>query len=312
MKIFVGNTDWDWYEFLRDGNYSEVNFWRPNGGLLKAIGPGDLFLFKLKANKGKRIAGGGFFVESRRMSIDWAWRAFERENGADNLAELGERIDRYRDGELVDVIGSQIGCIILTDVFWLDEGDWFLAPHFADNIVGGKSYDTDNPKTADGAKWLFEQVQARLKGRVLVTQPGSDAPAIRGGYKLAMAKHRVGQGVFRVRVADAYGRRCAVTGERTFPVLQAAHIQAFSADGPNAVDNGLLLRSDVHTLFDAGYLTVTDDLRVEVSRRLHDDWENGREYYALHGHKLAVVPDAPALQPSPAYLDWHHEHVFRG
>ena len=94
-----------------------------------------------------------------------------------------------------------------------------------------------------------------------------------------------------MRVADAYGRRCAVTGERTFPVLQAAHIQAFSADGPNAVNN---------------------DLRVEVSRRLHDDWENGREYYALHGHSLAVVPDAPALRPSPAYLDWHHEHVFKG
>ena len=106
--------------------------------------------------------------------------------------------------------------------------------------------------------------------------------------------------------------RCAVTGERTFPVLQAAHIRSFAEDGPNAVDNGLLLRSDVHTLFDAGYLTVTDDLRVEVSARLHYDWENGREYYALHGHPLAVVPDVPSLRPAREFLDWHHEHVFRG
>lgn len=312
MKIYVGITDWDWYNYLRDGSFTEVNFWKPGGGSLKAISKGDLFLFKLKAAHGGRIAGGGFFEECRTMSIDWAWHAFERENGADNLVELGERIRRYRKDDRVDLFSAQIGCIILSDVFWFDDDDWFEAPGSWNAIVTGKTYDTDDPKTADGAKWLFEQVQAQLKGQVLVTRPDADAPAIKGGYKLAMAKQRVGQGVFRVRVADAYGRRCAVTGERTFPVLQAAHIQAFSADGPNAVDNGLLLRSDVHTLFDAGYLTVTDDLRVEVSRRLHDDWENGREYYALHGRSLAVVPDAPALRPSPAYLDWHHEHVFRG
>ena len=120
------------------------------------------------------------------------------------------------------------------------------------------------------------------------------------------------RGVFRVRVADAYGHRCAMTGEKTFPVLQAAHIRAFSEDGPNELSNGLLLRSDVHTLFDAGYLTVTDDLRMEVSSHLRDDWHNGKEYYALHGRTLAVMPDNVALRPRREFLDWHHEHVFRG
>ena len=309
MKIFVGNTDWDWYEFLRDGRYSEVNFWRPGGGLLKSIAPGDLFLFKLKAAHGNKIAGGGFLVESRQMSVDWAWRAFECENGADNLVELGERIGRYRNDDRIDMLTAQIGCIILTDVFWLNEDEWFSAPNYAGAIVVGKTYDTDDPKTAGDARWLFEQVQARLQGKLVLPDADDDAasgaPAIPSGYKLGLSKRRVGQGVFRMRVADAYGRRC-------FPVLQAAHIRSFAEDGPNAVDNGLLLRSDVHTLFDAGYLTVTDDLRVEVSARLHDDWENGREYYALHGRPLAVVPDVPSLRPAREFLDWHHEHVFRG
>lgn len=84
-----------------------------------------------------------------------------------------------------------------------------------------------------------------------------------------------------ILVADAYQRRCAITGERTMPVLQAAHIRSFGQEGPNAVNNGILLRSDMHALFDAGYITIDDDLRVVVSKRLHDDYGNGKDYYPL-------------------------------
>ena len=59
MKIYVGITDWDWYDYLRDGGYTEVNFWKPSGAPFKAISQGDLFLFKLKAAHGGLIAGGG-------------------------------------------------------------------------------------------------------------------------------------------------------------------------------------------------------------------------------------------------------------
>ena len=314
MKIYIGKTDGNWYDYLRDHSCSEVNFWKPGGGSFKAIEKGDLFLFKHKADRGGKIAGGGFFEDYRIMSIDWAWRAFETENGVDNLVQLYESIFQYRNTD-DDVFSAQIGCIILSDVFFFDDADWFDSPQ-ADwrYIVTGKTYDTENPTTSDDAKWLLEQVQMRLQGKVFVSRPemSSEPQAIKGGYTLAMTKHRVGQGVFRVRVADAYHRRCAITGEKTFPVLQAAHIKSYSKDGPNAVDNGILLRSDIHTLFDAGYLTVTDDLRVDVSSRLRDDWHNGREYYALHGKQLIVVPDELSLRPSREYLDWHHEHVFLG
>jgi len=74
--------------------------------------------------------------------------------------------------------------------------------------------------------------------------------------------------------------------------------------------NGLLLRQDVHTLFDRGYLTVTPEYHVEVSRRLKDEFDNGKEYYALEGRTI-VLPESPVYRPSGAQLTWHNENVYR-
>jgi putative restriction endonuclease len=99
-------------------------------------------------------------------------------------------------------------------------------------------------------------------------------------------------------VTDAYDRKCVVTGERTLPVLEAAHIKPYNLVGRHEISNGLLLRSDLHTLFDLGYMTVTpDDLRVRVSRRIHEEFENGREYYAN-----LMVPEFGCRKPRPRSL----------
>lgn len=127
-----------------------------------------------------------------------------------------------------------------------------------------------------------------------------------------LARARLGQGAFRVLVTDAYGRRCAITGERTLPVLEAAHIRPYAESGPHLVSNGVLLRSDLHTLFDRGYVTVTDDLHVEVSLRIRKEFQNGREYYRHHGQLLANVPLDSADKPSRDFLRWHNENVFLG
>ena len=122
---------------------------------------------------------------------------------------------------------------------------------------------------------------------------------------------RLGQGSFRVLVTDAYKRRCAFTGSPVLHVLEAAHIKPFSEGGPHAVSNGILLRQDVHTLFDRGYVTVTPEYRVEVSRRIKEEFENGREYYSSHGKQI-VLPDAPNLRPTEDFLRWHNQNVFIG
>ena len=77
------------------------------------------------------------------------------------------------------------------------------------------------------------------------------------------------------------------------------------------MDNGLLLRSDLHRLYDRGYVTVTPDYVFLVGERLRDDFRNGRSYYGLHGSKIAV-PECPQWRPNREFLDWHRETVFRG
>jgi putative restriction endonuclease len=122
---------------------------------------------------------------------------------------------------------------------------------------------------------------------------------------------RLGQGSFRVIVTDAYDRRCALTNERTLPALDAAHIKPYSAEGAHRVDNGLLMRRDLHALFDRGYVTVTPNMQIEVSRRIREEFENGRDYYRLHG--LPVRPPSKIVHnPSVEHLKWHNENVYLG
>jgi len=78
----------------------------------------------------------------------------------------------------------------------------------------------------------------------------------------------LGQGTSRVLVTDIYARRCVVTGERPLPILQAAHINPVAPGGPHDRRNGLLLRSDLHTPFDRGYITVSADLQLKVGGRI--------------------------------------------
>ena len=122
---------------------------------------------------------------------------------------------------------------------------------------------------------------------------------------------RLGQGAFRVLVTDTYERRCAVTREKALPVLEAAHIQPVAEGGPHSVSNGLLLRSDVHTLYDRGYVTIAPDLRFRVSRRLKKDFDNGEHYYQLDGSTI-WVPRGADERPKRELLEWHADTVFRG
>lgn len=111
-------------------------------------------------------------------------------------------------------------------------------------------------------------------------------------------------------MTNAYERRCAITGESTLPVLEAAHIKPVAADGLNNTFNGLLLRSDFHKLFDLGLVTVTTEHRVLVSSRIKEQWFNGKAYNRLHGEKLVSLPAAVDDHPSSDFLRWHNDNVF--
>jgi putative restriction endonuclease len=112
-------------------------------------------------------------------------------------------------------------------------------------------------------------------------------------------------------VRDAYDKACAVTGEHSGPVLEAAHILPYGRGGQHRVDNGLLLRSDLHRLFDRGYVTVTPDHVFRVSDSLREEFNNGRSYYGLAGTRIHL-PESQALRPDTELLGWHAQNVYRG
>lgn len=300
MKLWVGVTDKNWFEFLRARSPQEVNFWQPSARRRAAVlEPGAPFLFKLHAPFNV-IVGGGFFVRYSALPARLAWEAFGADNGVADYSVLRRRVERYRNAPITG--DPDIGCNILNSPFFWSEADWLPVPEgWAPNIVQGKGYDTDEPEGAQ----LWSAVQDRLR-RLAANEPTDERRY--GAEYLTQA--RLGQGAFRVLVTDAYQRRCAITGEKTLPVLEAAHIRPYADSGPHQVANGLLLRSDLHTLFDRGYLTVTEDLHVEVSRRIREEFANGREYYQHHGKSLLVVPGSAAERPSTDFLRWHNESRF--
>jgi putative restriction endonuclease len=193
-----------------------------------------------------------------------------------------------------------IGCIVLQQPFFFEPSQWIPAPvDFKKPTQQGKTYDL----TSGPGRELFAAVQERLQG---MSTPSFAEPVAMYGDPV-LVKRRLGQGAFRMLIADLYEKRCAVTGEKVFPVLQAAHIQPVSAGGTHRLDNGLLLRSDVHTLFDQGYVTVVPDLRLEVSSRLKKDFDNGEHYYQYQGREI-WTPTAD--RPNKLFLEWHRDAVF--
>ena len=173
------------------------------------------------------------------------------------------------------------------------------------NIVRIAGYDM---LTGEGAR-VWNQLRAL---DIRAAQPEHSSLLITpGGYatpKLLAARR--GQGAFRLMVTDAYERRCAITGERTLPVLEAAHIKPFAEHATHDIRNGILMRSDVHRLYDLGLVTVESDLTFRVSTSIERDYSNGKMYYVLDGKKIAI-PARPEHRPDSEALDWHAKSVFR-
>lgn len=305
MKFYVGITDLAWYTYLSDQKADEVNFWQPSGGrTFRALDPGEPFLFKLHSPQ-NFIVGGGFFSRFTPCPLNYAWEAFQQKNGAQSFAEMRERVQKYRRSEVPIRADETIGCILLQQPFFFKPEDWIHASDWARSIVQGKTYDT---ATFEG-QTLWQDVQDRLAAASPVLDESVGIAAQKYG-KAQIVLPRLGQGAFRIIVADAYERRCALSSSRILHVLESAHIKPYAVSGTHSPTNGILLREDVHTLFDLGYITVTPEYKVEVSKRMKEEFENGVEYYGMQG-KTIHLPEVEQFRPSQKMLSWHNENVFR-
>jgi putative restriction endonuclease len=309
VKAYVGVTDGEWYRFLATRtDLNEVNFWRPGGGRrFGALTEGEPFFFKTH-HPHNRVVGGGFFSGFAALPISAAWDYFGIDNGVQSLEQMRTRVARYRRAPIGPHEDPEIGCVFVRDtVFFPPDATAGPPPDFATNIVQGKGYDL----AVDVYGGYFQDLLARLLGgrvEVDLSQPWHRPGPVYGDPRLA--PRRLGQQSFQAVVLDAYARRCAITGNRIRPVLQAAHIRPLPDGGEHRLDNGLLLRSDVHTLFDRGYLGVDPRYRLMVSPLLREEFGNGDWFYERAGTSIAL-PERPADRPHREFLEWHLEEVYQ-
>ena len=314
---YIALTDKNWFDYLKgraDASQvvDEANFWFPNAQSPPAkMTPGQPVFLRLKAPY-RALAGVGFFSAFHLLSMDEAWQLFQWRNGDDTRAAFYTRIRDYRSSNpAMEVMSKPLGCMVLRAVQFWDQSRWMpwgTAENFSSSTQRGMGV-----RDAD-------QV-ARLMA-LIGTHQESRAGEFADRFQLINADNRLwreqsaqavreGQGGFRLRLLDAYGNQCAITGEHTVPVLDAAHIQPYLGPASNHVQNGMLLTKEFHALFDLGYVTITPERTVKVSSHLKKDFANGRRYYPYDGQSLAKLPQDAHLQPSEDALEWHMRKVFR-
>lgn len=124
---------------------------------------------------------------------------------------------------------------------------------------------------------------------------------------LAAVVRRQGQRGFRRDLLKAYDGRCAITGETSVWVLEAAHIAPYRGTKSNHPSNGILLRADVHTLFDLHLISIDPHTgRVRTSFRL------AATAYASFDGKMARSPARKAAKPNRVALANHYRAFEAG
>jgi len=305
VNLFIANTDNTWFDFLSsEANLTEVNFWRPGEMAFNALKPGELLVFRLKSPRNK-IGGFGVFSSHSPLPLQIAWESFGRANGVSSFEALRSTIAQYRTDSIVTPT-TNIGCTILVEPVFFPPDLWFDLPQsWSKSIQRGKTY---NASDAEGLQ-LWNQLQdAAQMCRTASTYEIADVMQARYGSPTLITP-RLGQGAFRVAVTEAYGRQCAITDGKVLPALDAAHIRPYGEGGVHAKSNGILLRKDIHSVFDAGYATVDEGYRFLVSKKVKEVFNNGEEYLRLDGKSLRL-PRRRTDWPNPGFLKWHNLNRF--
>lgn len=118
-------------------------------------------------------------------------------------------------------------------------------------------------------------------------------------YKLI--RQRRGQPAFRKMLLDSYNSQCAISDCNGAEALEACHIKPYSISGNNSVNNGLLLRSDLHTLFDLGLILINPETySVEIADSLT------KTSYLKYQNSKLKLPNKLQDYPCREFLQWHY------
>lgn len=191
---------------------------------------------------------------------------------ADAIIERAKITDRFAEADR-DEDGFLLADEALRQRRQLDD-DVLFADEWGSRVWIG-SYVAASPQLHDHERLLARVLPAMRQLVWLATMkrvPAAPEDRRRESVERVARDHR-----FRRSLIARYGARCVISGTSVLDVLDAAHIQPVAGSGRDHVENGLLLRADLHRLFDAGLLTVVPG---NVAR-VHIRDELGREYTSL-------------------------------
>jgi predicted restriction endonuclease len=153
---------------------------------------------------------------------------------------------------------------------------------------------------------LHRALTDRMQAEEAVEQSGDFDPTDMQDARrkvLAAIVRRQGQRVFRQALLDAYGERCAISGCAVKDVLEAAHIFPYQGDHTNHVTNGILLRADLHTLFDLHLISLEESGKIVIANALR------KTDYAWLADATLRMPANAAHRPSSQALSWHRDQA---
>lgn len=278
-------TNRDWYEYQKaHGFTSFINFWTPTFWTTK-LKPGDILVFKL-ANSADEIGGYGTIVDYKKQKREDAWIEFGRRNGFDTKEEFVTSLTKANKGRSVES-----GSMVLKDVVFFDP-PVRLADYGLTLRKGFETY------TWGPDPFPFKQQIPTTQSDFKLIPPKKKKKGVQS------VTIREGQDLFHALISRVYGYKCCVTGETTPELLQAAHIQDYISKESHHVQNGLLLRIDIHKLFDSGLLYIDQSYRVHVSKQV-----KSQEYLDLDGKRISL-PANQSEQPSKEALQFK-EDSFR-
>lgn len=126
-----------------------------------------------------------------------------------------------------------------------------------------------------------------------------ESPGADDKWREGQIRVRQGQSDFRTKLLEAYERRCAVTGTHLEPLLEAAHIVPHAQGTDYRTSNGLLLRADIHNLYDLHHLSIDERGAIHLSRLAMQT-----EYRKYQGQTIRFP--STSQQPSPTSLASRH------
>ena len=138
---------------------------------------------------------------------------------------------------------------------------------------------------------LVTRRQVLIGGAWWKTGGSVELPEIPGGYRELTALGRIGQREFRRQLLMRFGPVCAFTGPQPEKSLHAAHVIPYAKSARHELAGGLLLRADLHALFDGGLITIDGDLKVRIDSSLRSFPELSR----LDGSALRIGTADPML-----------------